>query len=1304
MTLWRRRARHVRLGIQALIATAVIGAAVIVGLAQLALPWIASHPERISAFLAERLHQPVRIEQVEGRWERNGPLLTLRGVHIGSDQSDAAKLLIAQAGLKINLLSILHSDAPWNEFLLDGLDLNLERGVDGGWQLRGLASGDSNDGGDPAALLGLGALTLRNISLSVDDAVSGRQFRFGADELRLLNSGDTHRVAARVRSLQTKSAPFDTVIEYDSGRDSGVIYVGGASLDIAAILHGYPLFGTTVMRGAGRTQVWGRWRAGQLGEVRAEVALNDVLLDAQTPVELDERHRIAPRVSFDRIEFGARWLRGELGWSVDVDKLVLARQGATLAPASLHIESQIDSDKGEPVYVAQAHDVDISAPASVAMLAESLPMPWRRWLYAGNPEGSLDALVLRWTGSGDFDVSASLDNVGWHALDQVPGVVGLSGIVRGDEQALTLGLSRRNELSVDVPHVFRRSLDFSEFAGDVVAYRADEAWRIETDAVRFEGAGYGGELRGSIDFPDSGGRPLIDASAIVQHADVTASHLYWPINTMPPAAITWLDRGLDSGRVVGGRAVIRGDLGDWPFRNYSGRFQARAEIDDLLLKYLPDWPAAEHMRLTADFVNTSLHVNVDSAQVKGNKLNHASADIGDLGEPLLELEAEAQGAGADLLTLLKATPIGQRFGVQLLGVDVGGQGKVNFHLHLPIKHAEQLALTGTVLLSDADLFDAKYALHLNRANGKLRFSQAGFVADDLAVMMEGQPASFGLAVGAFTADPHHEVEATLSANLPGTFVLAYAPALSAYADYIEGSANWSAAFSADGGTSNAQHLLLTSDLRGIGLTLPSPLNKAADASLPLRLALGLPFGGGSVDLQVGDLLRMHGRLPAGSSPFSARVTLGGDSEEAVPRSGMTIGGKTAGLDLSGWLDFATSGRSDDGNGTVLNSIDLRADSMTAYGRDFGPTRFTLGRAADGLDMGFTGTGVEGTLHVPATDLRKHGVTAQFARLYWPELNDPDTGSAASGENPASVPPLHIHISDFRLGDKNFGESVVETYPIAGGSHFEQVSTHSSNIEMRAHGDWTGRPGSDTSTFSIEMSAHNIGRMLDAFGYAGVIDGGATVAHIEGSWSGPPSSFALTRLDGTLKVSIKKGRIPDADPGSARVLGLFNLAAIPRRLAFDFGDLFKTGFSFDSIDGTFTLKDGNAHTEDLKVLSPTADMLLKGRMGLKDKDWDQTIQVTPHVGGTLAIGGALIAGPVGAAAGALIQGVFNKQISSVARAEYKVSGNWDNPKITVIKKETVKNKPDAKTGGEPVPGTPRPAKNADGQKAPERGQR
>jgi len=224
-----------------------------------------------------------------------------------------------------------------------------------------------------------------------------------------------------------------------------------------------------------------------------------------------------------------------------------------------------------------------------------------------------------------------------------------------------------------------------------------------------------------------------------------------------------------------------------------------------------------------------------------------------------------------------------------------------------------------------------------------------------------------------------------------------------------------------------------------------------------------------------------------------------------------------------------------------------------------------------------------------------------------------------------------------------------------------------------------------------MTAHDVGRMLDAFGYPNVIVGGQTVAHIEGSWAGAPSAFALARLDGTLKVSMKNGRIPDADPGAGRVLGLFNLAAIPRRLAFDFGDLFRTGFSFDSIEGLFTLKDGSAHTSNLEVRSPTADMRLTGSMGLKTKDWDQNIEVTPHVGGTLALGGALIGGPVGAAAGVLLQGVFKNQINSVARAQYKVTGSWDNPKVTVLAKETVKaKKPAPKTETDQPAGSTPPA--------------
>jgi len=1279
MTSWRRRLRRLRLGTQALLAAIVILAAVVVAVMQLAvLPWLGDHPERISAFLAERVHRPVRIDGVDARWERNGPLLNLQGVHIGVDQPGQPALLIAHAGLKINFFA-WSRNARWNEFRLDGLDLNLLHDADGNWRLSGLAAGDSSDSGDQRALFDLGALVLRDLTLSINDAGSGRQFRFAADELRLINSGDSHRLAARMRCLQTQSAPVDTVIEYDSALDQGTAYIGGSSLDLAAILRGYPVFGAAIVRGTGRAQLWGHWHANQPTDARLEIALKDLLLEAQTPIEVDDKRRLEPRINFNEIAFGARWRRTGQGWSADIADLKLERQEIALSPAFVHVERQADSE-GEAAYFVRMLNVDVAAPATLAMLAEDVPSAWRRWLYIANPEGAVPAAELRWSGSDDFDLSGRIDGLGWRAVDKVPGASGVSGVVLGDQEALSITLPEHNAIIAYEPFVFRRPFEFSRFAGTVAVYRTDTTWRIETDALSFEGAGYGGELAGAMELPDAGGRPLIDAYAVVNHAVVPASHLFWPINTMPPATITWLDRALESGRVVGGRAVIRGDLADWPFRNFSGRFEARAEIEDLTLKYLPDWPVAEHVRASADFVNTSLRVDADGGQIKGNRFSRANAEILDMGEPVLELDVNAQGAGRDLLALLKTTPVGLRFGTQLLGVDVGGQGKVDFHLHVPIKQAEQLALTGTCALSDAELADAKYALHLYHANGKVRFSQSGFSADDLAVTMHDQPATFGLAVGAFTGNPRHVVEANLNANLPAANVLAYVPALSGYADHIGGSANWSASFSADAAPGATQQLLVTSDLRGITSDLPAPLDKTADAALPLQLTLGMPLVGGSLDLHLGDLLRMRGHLASAASPFAARVTLGGNSEEAPPKSGFVITGKAANLDLSGWMDFA-SGNS--GDGGLLGNLDLQADSMTAYARDFGAAHITLTRAADGLDLGFNGAQLDGTLHLPLSKLGEHGVTAQFAHLYWPEAPETVT-SAMSGENPASVPPLHIHVADFHLGNENFGEASVETYPIAGGAHFEQVSMHSSNIEMRAHGDWTGRPGSDHSRFSIELTAHNVGHMLDSFGYSGVIVGGQTVAHIEGRWAGAPSAFALARLDGTLKVSMKDGRIPDADPGGARVLGLFNLAAIPRRLAFDFGDLFKSGFSFDSIEGLFTLKDGTAHTQNLEVRSPTADMLLKGSMGLTTKDWDQTVEVTPHVGGTIALGGALIGGPIGAAAGVLLQGVFKNQINSVARAQYKVTGSWDNPKVTVLAKETVKPKKPA-----PKPGTAQP---------------
>jgi uncharacterized protein YhdP len=115
---WKRGVHHTRLFVQALFAVAVISAAVIVGIGQLALPWIVSHPEKISAFLSDKLHRAVTLDKVEGQWEHDGPVLTLHGVHIAPAAPEQAPLTIPVAQLKINFLGPFRHNQAWNEFRL----------------------------------------------------------------------------------------------------------------------------------------------------------------------------------------------------------------------------------------------------------------------------------------------------------------------------------------------------------------------------------------------------------------------------------------------------------------------------------------------------------------------------------------------------------------------------------------------------------------------------------------------------------------------------------------------------------------------------------------------------------------------------------------------------------------------------------------------------------------------------------------------------------------------------------------------------------------------------------------------------------------------------------------------------------------------------------------------------------------------------------------------------------------------------------------------------------------------------------
>ena len=96
-----------------------------------------------------------------------------------------------------------------------------------------------------------------------------------------------------------------------------------------------------------------------------------------------------------------------------------------------------------------------------------------------------------------------------------------------------------------------------------------------------------------------------------------------------------------------------------------------------------------------------------------------------------------------------------------------------------------------------------------------------------------------------------------------------------------------------------------------------------------------------------------------------------------------------------------------------------------------------------------------------------------------------------------------------------------------------------------------------------------------------------------------------------------------------------------------------------------------------------------------QQFDQVVTVTPSLGSTLPIAGAVVGGPVVGAAMLVVQGLVGKQVDQIGAVRYSVKGPWSDPEIRVLEgrplRELVR---DATT-----PKAPLPAAVPEGQQPP-----
>ncbi len=360
----------------------------------------------------------------------------------------------------------------------------------------------------------------------------------------------------------------------------------------------------------------------------------------------------------------------------------------------------------------------------------------------------------------------------------------------------------------------------------------------------------------------------------------------------------------------------------------------------------------------------------------------------------------------------------------------------------------------------------------------------------------------------------------------------------------------------------------------------------------------------------------------------------------------------------------------------LRDVDIATTRLRLLGGVFPDTRIRARPAATGTGVQFEGTALAGSLLLPRQD--GAALAGRLQRLHWRSVEPVVRGSSGGDQpvarhppgddvdnsDPSKVPPLNIVVDDLRVGDVALGSASLQTRRTATGMRIERLRTRAAKQRIDLTGDWTGRGASARTRLQAVLGSDDFGALLAGFGFGGRIDGGDGEARFDVQWPGSPAQFSLAALQGGLAVKIKDGRLVEIEPGAGRVLGLLSIAELPRRLTLDFRDFFSKGFSFNRIHGNVSFAGGKARSDDLVIDGPAAEIQISGAADLRAKTFDQTIEVLPKAGNLLTAVGALTAGPVGAAVGAVANAMLRKPLSEINAKTYRVTGPWKDPEVEV----------------------------------------
>ena len=1180
--------------------------------------------EEVVGWIGRQLQQPVTVSGLDARMQGLQPTLLLENVRLLDSRGEPTSLQFRELRVGIDLWrSLLRQRVTLGLLTVVGAEISVRRDRQGKLQVEGLAlkldrpvntAAPADTGGAGEWLLSQSHLLIRDSIIRWQD--EGRDeppMRFEIARIELRNQGRRHQLDGVVMLPEGVGRTIRVAADFSGSGNAvhdwgGSFYLNGLGIRLGPLLEMFRPKRITSGVGQLDLELWGRWEGGRLTHLRGEAGVRDLVLRA-------EKERIFRLGLLNGV---LQWRRDEAGWTLDVPRLRVNREGEAWPDS--HLKLVVREEEGSPRYDLRSSFLRIGDLADLALFVEPSSGEWGEAVAAMRPRGDLSDLHVEYRPQAPLAqrlvVSARMRGLALQAWKKLPALQGVSGILWADGESGALRLESEKG-SIDFPRLARNPWHFGRLKGLLEWQKDGGGWYLSGRELELSNPDL--KAKGELDLvvPGGGVPPFLDLRIAFKEGRVVRAPSYYPTAILRKKLLDWLDRSLLAGEVTAGSLVLHGRLkkGLFPYRKGEGVFEVGFNARGVRLEYLKGWPRIDSLNADVLFRGAGLRIDARKGRIMGVRIDGSHVRIDDYHDRMLTVLGEARGDGGQMLRFLREAPIAAEAEPALARMSVAGQATLGLYLGIPL-HKQPVEYRGTVTLHENSL---RYRLgegYLEATNidGRVQFDREGYRANSLDAFLFDRPASIEVATSR-----GEEGETTTRIAIDGRLLPAAlarqlrVPLL----ERLDGESALQAELKFNYHRLRPGPLLelrVDSTLEGITSTLPAPLGKPDEVAAPLHI----DWDDASQRVRF-----LYGEVLKGD------IALGSSDEGSPPGAG--------------YLHFGP------GEGRLPAGPVLR---ITGALEGIAPGEWR------GLWADFPrfSAGSKGYLHGLRVDL-------ELERL---QLEPSRNGSVTAGEkgfgtlDPRLLPALTVGVHELRYRELNLGRLAFRTRTGPEGALVEQLVLDAPYMKLQGRGEWLAE-GKQRTVAKLVLTAPQTHTMLEALGLAAMIHG--ENLHIEGEleWSGSPMDFSLQGLQGDLNLAIGSGWIESVEPGAGRLFGLFSLQALPRRLTLDFRDLFGKGFRFDSIKGEIRLEDGNAITRNLLLEGPTARIAVSGRTGYVARDYDQHILVIPGDGSNLFVAGALAWGPQ---AGALIWMAEKLlRLDKVAQYVYHVTGSWENPVIT-----------------------------------------